>query len=194
MEADELQPLTEEDLKISEPMFPTDFIIKKSDVPNFLTDLASGRFVFKIELINLDEGKDELITKIGPRYEKNLMNLLTKYSDGLTESIKYSIWVVLYPLDTRQLKNYRLKSYQEGYHYGPDHLARECEILFDPLSAPENSLRMFYVYEDPRKKHECIFGKKMENRLKKRCNYVASLLEKYLKLNKYDPTKNKPLN
>jgi len=194
MGTDELPPLTEEDFRVSEELFPTDFVIKKSDILSFLTDLASGRFVFKIELINLDEGKDKLITKIGPKYKKNLINLLSLYNDGLKKSVKYSIWVVLHPLDTRQLKRYQLESYLEGYHYGPDHLGRECEIYFHPLSTPKDSLRLFYIYEDPKKEHECIFGKKVEDRLKKRCNYFASLLEKYLRPSKYNPAKNRPID
>ncbi len=186
MKNEELPPLTEGDLKISEELFPTDFVIKKLDVPNFLSDLASGQFVFKIELVKPDGEKADSIKKIGPKYKKNLQDLLRIYNNGLKKSVEYSIWVVLHPIDTRQLNSYQGVDGERGYELG-----RECEIFLDPLSSSNDSLRLFYVYKDPREEHECIFGKKLVDRLKQRCNYVASLLEKYLEHNKYNSENNR---
>jgi hypothetical protein len=144
-------------------------LIGNSEILNLLNDLSSEEFGYKVELITSRSFEDSLTMNIGSKHSENLVKLKQKYEDGISKGLRYSLWIVLYPIDHTWLTN--------GYEHSIE--AQECEILLKPVKGT-NYHAVFYSHEDPRKGHECIFERKKNNKLKPKCNYFASLLSKYL--------------
>jgi len=145
-------------------------LIDNSDILRLLTELSCKDFKYKVELIPSKSIVECLITTIDSKSSENQSKLIQTYRDDISRKLRYSLWIVLYPLDHTILTN--------GYECSPE--AQECEILLKPVKG-KNYHKVFYSHEDPTKEHTCIFGKNKGKELKPKCNYLASVLSKYLK-------------
>ncbi len=74
-------------------------LIDSSSILNLLTDLSSGEFNYKVELVTPKASKEDLIINIGSKFPENLAKLKKTYEDGISMGIRYWLWIVLYPLD-----------------------------------------------------------------------------------------------
>ncbi len=142
-------------------------LIGNADILRFLTQLSAKEFEYKVELIPTKSTVESLITIVGPKSSENLSKITQTYEEGISKKLRYSLWVVLHPVDHKILTS--------GYECSDE--AQECELLMKHIRG-KNYHKVFYSHEDPTKEHRCIFGK--NKKLKSKCNYLASLLVNYL--------------
>ena len=150
-------------------------LMSNHDILNFLYELSSKSFKYKLELIPAKSDIESLITTVDSKSTENLSKLIQTYQEGISKKLRYSLWIVLHPIDHKTLTN--------GYEHSPE--AQECEILLKSVRG-KNYYKVFYSHEDPTKEHTCIFGKKKDNELKSKCNYLGSLLLKYLVIDRLE--------
>jgi hypothetical protein len=171
---DESRPLTEEDLEVKDKLYSTEFLIKGTDVPHLLENLASEH-LYKAELAQSEHHRELLIKKIGPGRRKDLEEFINKYEDGLDKGKRYSVWITFFPV-----------AYPREWSIQ----FQECEVFLDSTKAPRGYLRYCYLYKDPTKEHECIFrndpyidAELIDTHVKPRCEHAGTVLKKYLRHN-----------